>query len=159
MKKIFVVSLALVLLANMGIAQQNQALKPLLEKYYTVKESLISGDVKASSGNAATLVAALKAIDAKQESQATQKQLNAILTYAQQIAQAKDIAKQREAFSGLSGSMLQLAKTEKIADAVIYLDYCPMKKAYWLSDSKTIRNPYYGNSMLSCGEVKETIMP
>lgn len=159
MKKIIVLSLALVLLANIGIAQNNQALKPLLEKYYAVKESLISGDVKTSSGNAATFIATLKAIDAKQVSQAAQKQLSAMLPYAQQIAQANDIAKQRDAFSGLSGSMLILVKAENIAGSVIYLDYCPMKKAYWLSDSKIIRNPYYGNSMLTCGEIKETIKP
>ena len=28
---------------------------------------------------------------------------------------------------------------------------------YWLSNSKEVRNPYFGNSMLKCGEVKETI--
>jgi hypothetical protein len=29
--------------------------------------------------------------------------------------------------------------------------------AYWLSDSKEIRNPYLGNEMLTCGKVKETV--
>jgi hypothetical protein len=37
------------------------------------------------------------------------------------------------------------------------LQYCPMKKASWLSDSKDIRNPYYGANMLDCGSVKTTI--
>jgi hypothetical protein len=35
--------------------------------------------------------------------------------------------------------------------------YCPMKKANWLSSSATIKNPYYGNSMLTCGKVVETL--
>jgi hypothetical protein len=34
-----------------------------------------------------------------------------------------------------------------------------MAKANWLSDQKEIANPYYGNSMLTCGSVKETLEP
>jgi Cu(I)/Ag(I) efflux system membrane fusion protein len=29
--------------------------------------------------------------------------------------------------------------------------------AYWLSESADIRNPYYGEAMLTCGETKETM--
>jgi hypothetical protein len=32
-----------------------------------------------------------------------------------------------------------------------------MKKAYWLSPDKAIKNPYYGSAMLTCGKVTETI--
>jgi hypothetical protein len=28
---------------------------------------------------------------------------------------------------------------------------------FWLSDSKTIRNPYFGDKMLTCGQVRETL--
>jgi Cu(I)/Ag(I) efflux system membrane fusion protein len=29
--------------------------------------------------------------------------------------------------------------------------------AYWLSDNATIRNPYFGDKMLSCGSVEEKL--
>ena len=29
------------------------------------------------------------------------------------------------------------------------------KGAYWLQDSKEIKNPYYGKSMLECGETQK----
>jgi Cu(I)/Ag(I) efflux system membrane fusion protein len=29
--------------------------------------------------------------------------------------------------------------------------------AYWLSDSEQIRNPYFGDKMLTCGVVKEKL--
>jgi Cu(I)/Ag(I) efflux system membrane fusion protein len=29
--------------------------------------------------------------------------------------------------------------------------------AYWISDSKEIRNPYFGDAMLTCGEVKKEL--
>jgi hypothetical protein len=35
--------------------------------------------------------------------------------------------------------------------------YCPMKKSNWLSNEKTVKNPYYGSAMLTCGEVTGTI--
>jgi Cu(I)/Ag(I) efflux system membrane fusion protein len=43
----------------------------------------------------------------------------------------------------------------------IYYQYCPMafdnKGAYWLSDTKEIRNPYLGDKMMTCGSTKEVI--
>ena len=46
-------------------------------------------------------------------------------------------------------------------DKPAYRQFCPMalgnKGAYWLSDKKPIRNPYFGDAMLTCGETKETL--
>jgi hypothetical protein len=48
-----------------------------------------------------------------------------------------------------------------LASGEIYKQYCPMafegKGDYWYSNSKDIFNPYYGNKMLKCGRVQETI--
>ncbi|SEP66623.1 DUF3347 domain-containing protein [Flavobacterium urocaniciphilum] len=42
----------------------------------------------------------------------------------------------------------------------LYQDYCPMyndgKGAYWISETKEIKNPYYGSEMLACGSLKKT---
>jgi Cu(I)/Ag(I) efflux system membrane fusion protein len=42
-----------------------------------------------------------------------------------------------------------------------YYQYCPMANgdqgAYWFSSTKEIRNPYFGDMMLSCGETRETL--
>jgi len=32
-----------------------------------------------------------------------------------------------------------------------------MKKAYWLSSEAAIKNPYFGNAMLACGKITETL--
>ena len=41
----------------------------------------------------------------------------------------------------------------------VYQDFCPMyndgKGAVWISEAKTIKNPYYGSKMLTCGSVKK----
>lgn len=43
----------------------------------------------------------------------------------------------------------------------LYVDYCPMannnKGAYWLSQVKEIQNPYQGQKMPHCGELKKAL--
>ena len=73
------------------------------------------------------------------------------------ISSTKDLKKQREYFADLSSNMATVAKSLQLGNQTIYLQYCPMKKSAWLSSEKQIRNPYYGSSMLTCGEVTETL--
>ncbi len=77
------------------------------------------------------------------------------------INSSTDLVVQRNAFASFSDALYKNLKTFGSGGMVVYYDYCPMAKnktgAYWLSDSKEIRNPYFGNDMLTCGKVKETI--
>jgi hypothetical protein len=60
----------------------------------------------------------------------------------------------------LSKDMYDLVKAFG-AGQTLYKDFCPMyndnKGAIWLSESKEIKNPYYGKSMSSCGSMKEEL--
>lgn len=80
---------------------------------------------------------------------------------AAKITAATDIEKQRAAFSGLSDDFITLVKKSGIKGGQLYVDFCPMalndKGAFWLSSEKAIRNPYFGDKMMTCGDVKETI--
>jgi DNA-binding transcriptional regulator WhiA len=73
------------------------------------------------------------------------------------MSETKDLKKQREYFASFSTNMIAVAKAVKLSDKPVYHAYCPMKKASWLSSEKAIKNPYYGSSMLTCGEVTGTI--
>jgi len=33
-----------------------------------------------------------------------------------------------------------------------------MKKEYWISADSTVKNPYYGSQMLTCGTVKDKVV-
>jgi len=71
------------------------------------------------------------------------------------IVAAKDIENQRIHFGKLGAT---LGKTiEKFGfqnnNKALYLEYCAMKKAYWLSYDKVIKNPFFGDAMPTCGEV------
>lgn len=56
--------------------------------------------------------------------------------------------------------MYQLV-TDFGTSTTLYKQYCPMalndKGAYWLSAQSDIKNPYFGDAMLTCGEVQETL--
>lgn len=86
---------------------------------------------------------------------------NALAASASKISASSDIEQQRSAFSKLSDEMISLVKKSGVTSGEVYVDYCPMamndKGAFWLSNNKEIRNPYFGDKMLTCGEVKETI--
>jgi hypothetical protein len=85
----------------------------------------------------------------------------AAATEAGTITYAATLADQRKAFSILSTEMSSIIKANTITSGQLYLEYCPMANnnegAYWLSNEKEIKNPYFGQSMLKCGVVKETI--
>lgn len=76
------------------------------------------------------------------------------------MANANNIAHQREHLEMLSRDVYDIAKTFG-AGKTYYKTFCPMynnnQGAFWLSDSKEIRNPYFGSEMLTCGEIQEEI--
>src|SRR5699024_74143 len=75
---------------------------------------------------------------------------------AEGISQTQNLSKQRKLFAGLSEQVYQLAQVTE-HKAAIYYQHCPMKDANWLSESKQIKNPYFGSKMLSCGSTQKTL--
>ena len=134
----------------------------ILTNYYAVKNALVADDPKTANAQAGEL---LKAIDAVPTTKMTPEQrtfsaplLDKIRTDAQHIGETKDIKHQREHFSDLSNNIFALIKGVKTTNrGAVYQQYCPMKKAYWLSDNAAVKNPYYGKMMLTCGKVTETL--
>lgn len=80
---------------------------------------------------------------------------------AAKITEASTIKEQRAAFSELSNALIVMVKETGLTSGEVYIDYCPMALndagGYWLSSEKGIKNPYFGDSMLTCGETKETL--
>ena len=158
MKKVlFIVAIIATGFLQQAFAQQTKQpslLTQLLTDYYNIKNALVAGNAADASFKAADFVKTLNAIDTKVISPDNS---GALLKDATHISESKDIKHQREHFANFSANMFALAKSVKLTSDLIYEAYCPMKKAYWLSSDKTIKNPYYGSSMLTCGKVTETI--
>tara|TARA_R110002072_G_scaffold125944_3_gene262483 strand:+ start:7027 stop:7503 length:477 start_codon:yes stop_codon:yes gene_type:complete len=76
------------------------------------------------------------------------------------ISEATDIEEQRTLFSDVTEKMTAIVNAS-ISSGEVYQQYCPMafnnEGGYWLSTEKEIRNPYFGDKMLKCGRVTETL--
>lgn len=128
-------------------------LQELYMHYIGIKDALVAGKEGEASSHANALSQTASVISYRELSEGN---VNALRKDASNIADAKDLKAQRQAFSNLSNDMSALAGQFKLSDKPVYQQYCPMAKGYWLSNEKEIRNPYYGSSMLSCGSVKNT---
>lgn len=72
-----------------------------------------------------------------------------------------DIAQLRNDFIALSNQIVDVVEGFSQLDKKYFVQQCPMANknqgAIWLSDNQKIRNPYFGDVMLECGSVINTI--
>ena len=80
----------------------------------------------------------------------------AIAKAAKAVEGAPDIKAARAAFGDLSDAVIAAGNAEGWKDVPdVRVAYCPMAKESWLQKESEIRNPYYGKSMLTCGDFKK----
>jgi hypothetical protein len=156
MKKVLFLSILFTALAGHQSFGQDSSrnLSELLSEYYSIKNSLVAGSGSQAATHAQNFIKVANTIDYKIISEGN---INALLKDATPISETTDLKKQRTYFATLSANMALVAKAVPLTTAPVYQAYCPMKKSYWLSAEKEIKNPYYGNAMLTCGNVVDTI--
>jgi hypothetical protein len=132
-----------------------------LSNYYALKNALIADDGNTANLQAGELLKSISALPmaklSPQEHTLFMGLSEKIKFDAQHINETKDIKHQRDHFNDLSNNIFALVKGLKANASPVYQQYCPMKKAFWLSDNATVKNPYYGKAMLTCGKVTETL--
>lgn len=134
-----------------AVSLKDDKLNAVYPHYVKLTNALVNGDM-------AEAKVAVNAIELGS------KELNnggSLTTIAAKIATAKDIDAQRTLYADLSANFIERVKSAGLSSGEIYVEYCPMalndKGAAWLSNQKEIRNPYFGESMMTCGEIKETL--
>ncbi|TAF43028.1 MAG: DUF3347 domain-containing protein [Sphingobacteriales bacterium] len=153
------------LLASSIIGQnataQSQEINNLLTAYYDVKNALVADDGTLANEKSLEFVKILSNVKidkmTAKEQKTWQEYAEKIKSDVEHIAETKDAGHQRDHFNDLSNNLFAVAKAFKINTKEVHQQYCPMKKAYWLSESSDIKNPYYGKKMLTCGKVTETL--
>ena len=120
------------------------------DSYIAIKTALVQTDAELAQDHAKQMIAELENTEANAE----------IVKAVRNIATSADVNVQREAFSELTKSMGTILDGA-LKSGEIYKQYCPMafegKGDFWYSNSKEIRNPYFGDKMLNCGRVEATI--
>ena len=141
------------------------SLKTVVDHYLHIKNALVdnSGSEAASGGKA--MAEAISKIDRSLFTAEQKKNYDGIeddlKEHAEHIGEnAGNIKHQREHFAMMSEDMYDLVKAFGGGQA-LYHDHCPMandnKGAMWLSETKEIKNPYFGGKMNECVTVPEVI--
>jgi len=177
MKKVFIVSAALLLLAcgekkakletvtvsadstqeevyfgSEREAQfENKQVAQVYDDYNLLKVALVNTDAEAAKAAASKMLESIKELDSDTAE---------LLVTAQDIAAATDVAIQRARFEELTAEVKSLVEAN-ITSGSLYYQYCPMafdgKGAYWISNEEKVYNPYFGDVMLNCGTVDSII--
>lgn len=144
-------------------AQDNSATSEIIDGYLALKNALVDTDSKKAADAGTTLLAAFSSFDMASLSTADHKEYMEIAENA--IEQTEHIVEspmdhQREHFEILSNDISDLIALLG-TDKTLYQDFCPMynknKGGMWISETKNIRNPYFGDKMMTCGKMQKQI--
>ena len=142
-------------------------LTAFVQSYLPIKDALVKTDVKATQTNIKPAKSSLAKVDMKlldnKAHDIWMDLLSPIQSSLDKMGQTSDVGEQRKHFEILSDNLIEAVEYFGVVDNTVYRQYCPMafrdQGAYWLSSEKEIRNPYFGDKMLTCGEVKEVYEP
>jgi Cu(I)/Ag(I) efflux system membrane fusion protein len=144
-------------------ATEKETYRNVVQAYLTLKDQLVSD--REASNSASKLLETLQAVE--MESFSGQAHMmwmelqNTLKENSRAISETQKIKQQRRHFIALSNGMITLVKKFKPPVDRLYIQFCPMadndQGATWLSSEEQIRNPYFGDMMLTCGNVREEI--
>lgn len=156
MKKQIITAIFTVLAMSFAAAQKKKdaQVSKLYQNYIAIKAALASDDAGKAAKSASEFVQTASMV---KNNTIPVKNLSTLKNEAAGIAKTGNILSQREIFHRLSDDMYALSRQFSFSEKPVYLQYCPMAEAGWLSNEEKIVNPYYGSSMLTCGTVKSTI--
>ncbi|SIS86002.1 efflux RND transporter periplasmic adaptor subunit [Belliella pelovolcani] len=142
-------------------------LTAFVQSYLPIKDALVKTDADATQKTISPAKASLAKVDMKllegKAHDIWMELLRPMQSSLDKITQTSDVEEQRKHFETLSDNLIEAVEYFGVVENTIYRQYCPMafkdQGAYWLSSEKEIRNPYFGDMMLTCGEVREAYQP
>lgn len=143
------------------LSKSSFSVDEVLNNYLDVKNALTKDDSKAAAAAAKKLYVTFNNLKSDKIEVEFKNEYADITSDAKVHAEhlgdnAGKLDDQRADFALLSKNVNDLIKIFG-TDKKIYRDYCPMydqgKSGYWISETKDIKNPYYGSEMLTCGGI------
>lgn len=141
------------------------SIKLLFSEYFSLKNALVLSDLNEAKVKSSALGKSIYKI----ENNAFQTVSDNYSLWNKEVLQntlkemggANNLKGIRSGFQIVSELFIQLLEVEGSIGDTAYIQFCPMannnKGANWISQKSEIRNPYYGENMLTCGEVIKQI--
>lgn len=147
----------------------NESYQQLMTGYYNLKDALVASDTSKANAASKELVVYADSLrineiigDSTGMIKETAKTFTGTISgSAQALVKEANLEAKRKEFEMISDALWSLTRTVKYDGEKVYYQYCPMafdnKGAYWLSNQPVIRNPYFGDEMLECGKVEDSL--
>ncbi len=138
-------------------------LTEFVDNYLKMKDAFVATDEKQVEEKTKTVLSSLNKIDVTLlKGNAHIEWMNILKSVKENlygIITMKGIEMKRSHFSIVSNNLIEsIDLFGADGEKPLYLQFCPMafnnKGAFWISSEKEIRNPYFGDKMLKCGEIK-----
>ena len=137
----------------------------LIEGYLGVHAALAKDDAAAAAKSATKAFTALAKVDmglvTGKDHVDWMKHEGVLKSLLEAIAGANKIEPSRVTFALLSEQVAALLTRFGVPEGKLYKAWCPMafdnRGASWIQNKEEINNPYFGETMLHCGEVKEVL--
>jgi membrane fusion protein, copper/silver efflux system len=146
-------------------ASTKATVNAVLTAYMPLKKHLVEGDFEAAQKALIPLSEAVKKLDDSaltgEAASFLREKRPALTEQLESMRDAPDLADLREQFAPLSATLIEVATRLGVSGSTWYVQHCPMalddEGADWISDVRPILNPYFGDRMLKCGVVKDSL--
>ena len=146
-------------------AKAKKELEPIFNEYFKLKDALVDDNLSKAVSATQDMSSVLSKVNMSEfigmAHNVWMKHSSVINKELAKATGTNEIGKMRVLFKNISDQMIILARTFGSINQTVFVNYCPMahndQGAEWLSTEKEIKNPYFGASMLKCGEVKQEI--
>ena len=133
----------------------------LVDDYLSLKNKLVNDNLAGAKDARGILSRSLAELDLNgldEKAADHWKELNSqIEKSVNSMEKAETLDDMRKHFQGLSNALIHAVKMFGTGGEKLFIQHCPMADdnngADWLSSEDEVLNPYFGESMLKCGEV------
>lgn len=140
-------------------------LDEILRSYLPLKDALVQSNQQAAQAQAKALLSKIAEADMAllkgDVHNYWMKQAKALTAHTENIVTSEGLSQQRDQFSFLSASLIETIQVLGLKGDTIFVQNCPMamdnQGADWISLQEEIRNPYFGDQMLTCGSVTQQL--
>jgi Cu(I)/Ag(I) efflux system membrane fusion protein len=145
-----------------------EALSPLYTNYLQAQIALAEDDFEMAKKSLVSLDNYVRSIQEFNLSESENNQWDSFKRDLQNVTQHalhwSDIDAARKSFESISNTVIAIENTfGHVNEQVFYKSFCPMafdnQGAFWIQTEEIINNPYFGASMLRCGEIKSKMNP
>lgn len=138
----------------------------VMDAYFSIRDALVNSNSEDASLKAKPFYSLIENVDSEMLTDESEKfwnkNLQLLKTHSMKIVNTNDLSNQRKAFSHISDILTIVLKAYGSTNNEMYFVlHCPMvydnDGANWISFDNFVKNPYFGEKMLKCGYITDTI--